>query len=104
MLKGNLSFLEAFIMGQNSFKNKSVLQEEPPKEQPPKEKELPFVAQYLISTFSFSADRAVKVSAHPTLAAIKSPARPQAVVKFLLDVALQHHSGPRECPSSPNPL
>ncbi|XP_078173602.1 transcription termination factor MTERF8, chloroplastic-like [Carex rostrata] len=52
--------------------------------------ELPFIADYLISSFGFSLDRALKVSANSNLTAIKSSARPEAVVKFLTDTGLSH--------------
>ena len=53
-------------------------------------KELPFIADYLISSFGFSLDRALKASADSHLTAIKSPARPEAMVKFLTDTGLSH--------------
>ncbi|XP_078166494.1 transcription termination factor MTERF8, chloroplastic-like [Carex rostrata] len=53
-------------------------------------KELPFIADYLISSFGFSLDRALKLAAGSNLKAIKSPARPEAVVKFLTDTGLSH--------------
>ncbi|XP_078166499.1 transcription termination factor MTERF15, mitochondrial-like isoform X2 [Carex rostrata] len=53
-------------------------------------KELPFIADYLISSFSFSLHRALKASANRNLTAIKSLARPEAVVKFLTDTGLSH--------------
>ncbi|XP_078173384.1 transcription termination factor MTERF8, chloroplastic-like [Carex rostrata] len=53
-------------------------------------KELPFIADYLISSFGFSLDRALKASANSHLTAIKSSARPEAVVKFLTDTGLSH--------------
>ncbi|KAJ4744350.1 Mitochondrial transcription termination factor family protein [Rhynchospora pubera] len=56
--------------------------------QPQKEKELPFIAQYLISSFGFSPDRAIKYSNTSNLAAIRSPERPEAVIKFLKDTGL----------------
>ncbi|XP_078166468.1 transcription termination factor MTERF8, chloroplastic-like [Carex rostrata] len=52
--------------------------------------ELPFIADYLISSFGFSLDRALKASANSSLRAIKSSARPEAVVKFLTDTGLSH--------------
>jgi mTERF domain-containing protein, mitochondrial len=52
------------------------------------QKDLPFIAHYLISSFGFSPDRALKYSANSNLAPIKSPARPETVVKFLSDTGL----------------
>jgi mTERF domain-containing protein, mitochondrial len=52
------------------------------------QKELPFIAHYLISSFGFSPDRALKYSALRNLAPIKSSARPETVVKFLSDTGL----------------
>jgi mTERF len=49
---------------------------------------LPFIAHHLISSFGFSPDRALKYSAYGHIAAIKSPARPEALVKFLSDTGL----------------
>ncbi|KAJ4736376.1 Mitochondrial transcription termination factor family protein [Rhynchospora pubera] len=53
-------------------------------------KELPFIAQYLISSFAFSPDRALKYSSHRNLAAIKSSERPDSVVAALKDTGLSH--------------
>ncbi|KAJ4744349.1 Mitochondrial transcription termination factor-like [Rhynchospora pubera] len=53
-----------------------------------KEKELPFIAEYLISSFGFSPARALKYSNTSDLAAIRSPDRPEAVIKFLKDTGL----------------
>jgi mTERF domain-containing protein, mitochondrial len=52
------------------------------------QKNSPFIAQYLISSFGFSPDRALKFSADNNLVPIKSPARPETVVKFLSDTGL----------------
>ncbi|KAJ4744882.1 hypothetical protein LUZ62_001278 [Rhynchospora pubera] len=51
-------------------------------------KELPFIAQYLISSFAFSRDRVLKCSADRHLAAIKSSERPESVVTFLKNTGL----------------
>jgi mTERF domain-containing protein, mitochondrial len=56
--------------------------------QAPLQKDLPFIAEYLISSFSFSLDRALKLSVSKSLAPIKCPARPEAVVRFLTDTGL----------------
>ncbi|KAJ4744884.1 hypothetical protein LUZ62_001280 [Rhynchospora pubera] len=53
-------------------------------------KELPFIAQYLISSFAFSPARALKCSAYSSLRAIKSSERPESVVAFLKDTGLSH--------------
>ncbi|XP_078166485.1 uncharacterized protein LOC144561388 [Carex rostrata] len=53
-------------------------------------KELPFIADYLISSFGFSLNRALKASTNRHLTVIKSPAQPEAVVKFLTDTGLSH--------------
>ncbi|XP_078166461.1 transcription termination factor MTERF8, chloroplastic-like [Carex rostrata] len=53
-------------------------------------KELPFIADYLISSFGFSLNRALKASADSHLTTIKSPAQPEAMVKFLTDTGLSH--------------
>ncbi|KAJ4736374.1 Mitochondrial transcription termination factor family protein [Rhynchospora pubera] len=53
-------------------------------------KELPFIAQYLISSFAFSFDRALKCSADSHLRAIKSSERPESVVAFLKATGLSH--------------
>jgi mTERF domain-containing protein, mitochondrial len=46
------------------------------------------MAQYLISSFGFSHNRAIKYSADSRLAAIKSPNRPEAVIQFLKEMGL----------------
>jgi mTERF len=52
------------------------------------QKEIPFLADYLVSSFGFSPHRALKVSAYGNLAGIKSLDRPEAVIKFLGDTGL----------------
>ena len=46
------------------------------------------MAEYLVSSFGFSPDRAFRVSKQSNLAAIKSADRPEAVTKFLRDTGL----------------
>ncbi|KAJ4744871.1 hypothetical protein LUZ62_001267 [Rhynchospora pubera] len=53
-------------------------------------KELPFIAQYLISSFAFSPARALNCSADSHLRAIKSKERPEEVVTFLKGTGLSH--------------
>ncbi|KAJ4744886.1 Mitochondrial transcription termination factor-like [Rhynchospora pubera] len=56
----------------------------------PQPKELPFIAQYLISSFGFSPHRAFKCSADSNLRAVKSSERPDSVVAFLKATGLSH--------------
>jgi mTERF domain-containing protein, mitochondrial len=51
-------------------------------------KETPFVARYLISAFGVAPDQALEFSARKKLAAIKSVAQPESVVKLLKDTGL----------------
>lgn len=51
-------------------------------------KEMPFIAQYLVSSFGFSVYRARKVSTYSYLSRIKTPDQPDSVVSFLKDIGL----------------
>ncbi|KAF3327189.1 mTERF [Carex littledalei] len=51
-------------------------------------KEMPFIAQYLVSSFGFSVYRARKVSTYSYLSRIKTPDQPNSVVSFLKDIGL----------------
>lgn len=51
-------------------------------------KEVPFIAQYLISSLGFSPERALKVSTNRRFVAIKSEDRPESVVRFFKDTGL----------------
>ncbi|XP_078168532.1 transcription termination factor MTERF8, chloroplastic-like [Carex rostrata] len=51
-------------------------------------KEVPFIAQYLISSLGFFPERALKVSTNRRFVAIKSEDRPESVVRFFKDTGL----------------
>jgi mTERF domain-containing protein, mitochondrial len=51
-------------------------------------KDPPYMAQYLISSFGFSPDRALRLASAPFLSPIKTPYRPEAVVRFLKQTGL----------------
>jgi mTERF domain-containing protein, mitochondrial len=60
------------------------------------------MAQYLISSFGFSRNRAIKHAADPHLTAIQSPDQPEAVVQFLKEIGLSDSLVKRSitfCPS-----
>lgn len=50
--------------------------------------QMPFVAHYLISSFGFSADWALKHSSFKNLIRIKTPEQPDSVVRFLKEIGL----------------
>jgi mTERF domain-containing protein, mitochondrial len=51
-------------------------------------KDPPFIAQYLISSFSFSPDRALRAASAPRLSRIITPDRPEAIVHFFKGMGL----------------
>ncbi|KAJ4744870.1 hypothetical protein LUZ62_001266 [Rhynchospora pubera] len=56
--------------------------------EPGEQKEIPFLAKYLISTLGFSPDRALRVSTDKHVNTIKSDNQPASAVKFLKEIGL----------------